>query len=179
MATSPDRDAALPADRTGSGPARHWVGFFGLAAAIIVADQVAKAWVVGSFQAGKPVSVLGDFVRIWYVQNSGGLFGMFRDQALLFAVASVVVIGLIVWYHGHALASSGWLATLALGLLLGGAVGNLIDRVHLGYVVDFVDMGIGAWRFYAYNVADSAISVSILLLLLMALVPRRRPAAPA
>jgi len=175
---SPDRDVALPARRARSGPVRHWIAFFGLAAAIVVADQVAKAWIVGSFELGRPVAVLGDLVRIWYVHNSGALFGMFRDQALLFAGASIAVIGLIVWYHGHALASSGWLATLALGLLLGGAGGNLIDRVRFGYVVDFVDMGIGSWRFYTYNVADSAISASILLLLLMALVPRRGPATP-
>lgn len=175
---SPDRDAALPAQRARSGPARHWIAFFALAAAIVVADQATKTWIVGSFELGKPVAVLGEFVRISYVHNSGGLFGMFPDQALLFAVASLAVIGLIVWYHGYALASSGWLATLALGLLLGGAVGNLIDRVRFGYVVDFVDMGIGPWRFYTYNVADSAISASIVLLLLMALLPRSRPATP-
>jgi signal peptidase II len=114
------------------------------------------------------------------VANTGALFGLFRDQAVLFAALSIGVIALIVWYHGHAVADSGWLATVALGLLLGGAAGNLIDRVRLGHVVDFVDMGFpGGWRFYTWNVADAAITISIVLLLLMALIPPMRREARA
>ena len=64
------------------------------------------------------------------------------------------------------------MTTVALGLLLGGAIGNLIDRLRYGYVVDFVDMGIGEWRFYTYNVADAAITTAIVLLLAMAVFPR-------
>jgi signal peptidase II len=89
-------------------------------------------------------------------------------------------MALIVWYHGRAVAGSGWLATVALGLLLGGAVGNFIDRARLGHVVDFVDMGFpGGWRFYTWNVADAAITISILLLLLMAILPPLRREAAA
>jgi signal peptidase II len=91
------------------------------------------------------------------------------------------VVALIVWYHG----SSGrnLLLSVALGLLLGGALGNMIDRLRLGYVVDFVDLGIGNIRFYTFNVADSAISGAILLLILLALVPglghaKDEPATP-
>ncbi len=78
-------------------------------------------------------------------------------------------MALIIWYHG----SSGrnTLLSVALGLLLGGALGNLIDRLRLGYVVDFVDIGIGDLRFYTFNVADSAISGAILLLILLAVLP--------
>jgi len=186
---------------------RHRAAFFGLAAAIVVADQLSKAWIVagfpfgepvevlgawvriwfvanngalfGLFRAGfpfgEPVEVLGAWVRIWFVANNGALFGLFRDQALVFAALSVAVMALIVWYHGRAVAGSGWLATLALGLLLGGAVGNFIDRIRLGHVVDFVDMGFpGGWRFYTWNLADAAISTSILLLLVMAVLPPGR-----
>jgi signal peptidase II len=71
----------------------------------------------------------------------------------------------------HARAGRNLLLTIALGLLLGGALGNFGDRVRLGYVVDFVDMGIGAWRFYTYNVADAAITVSILSLIGLSLFP--------
>ena len=159
---------------------RHRAAFFGLAAAIIVADQLSKAWIVAGFPFGEPVEVLGAWVRIWYVANTGALFGLFRDQAVLFAVLSVAVMALIVWYHGRAVRASGWLATLALGLLLGGAVGNFFDRIRLGHVVDFVDMGFPAgWRFYTWNLADAAISASILLLLLMAVLPSRRREARA
>jgi signal peptidase II len=156
------------------------VAFFGLAAGLVVADQVSKAWIVGGFPFGEPVEVLGAWVRIWYVANTGALFGLFRDQAVLFAALSVAVMALIVWYHGRAVLGSGWLATLSLGLLLGGAVGNFIDRIRLGHVVDFVDMGLpGGWRFYTWNLADAAISTSILLLLLIAVLPPGRRGARA
>ena len=159
---------------------RHWAAFFGLAAAVVVADQLSKAWIVAGFPFGEPVEVVGAWLRVWYVANTGALFGLFRDQAILFAALSIAVIALIVWYHGRAVAGSGWLATLALGLLLGGAIGNFIDRVRLGYVVDFVDMGLpDGWRFYTWNLADAAISTSILLLLLMAVLPPRRHEARA
>jgi signal peptidase II len=159
---------------------RHWIAFFGIAAAVIVADQLSKAWVVANFTFGVPVDVIGEWLRILYVKNSGALFGLFRDQAALFAILSIGVIALIIWFHGHAVRGSGWLATIALGLLLGGAVGNLVDRVRFGHVVDFVDMGIpGGWRFYTWNVADAAITISILLLLLMAILPPARREAAA
>ena len=159
---------------------RHWAAFFGLAAAVVVADQLSKAWIVAGFPFGEPVEVVGAWLRVWYVANTGALFGLFRDQAVLFAALSIAVIALIVWYHGRAVAGSGWLATLALGLLLGGAIGNFIDRVRLGHVVDFVDMGLpDGWRFYTWNLADAAISTSILLLLLMAVLPPRRHEARA
>jgi signal peptidase II len=151
----------------------HWIVFFLLAAGIVIADQVLKSWVVASFRPGEITQILGDTIRIWFVQNTGALFGLFADQAAVFAALSIGVVALIVWYHGHAMRSYGWLATVALGLLFGGAIGNLLDRIRLGYVVDFVDMGIGNWRFYTYNVADSAITMSLALLILMALWPRR------
>jgi signal peptidase II len=84
-----------------------------------------------------------------------------------------VVIGLIVVYQWREGSRSAWPLALALGLLLGGAVGNFIDRVRLGGVIDFVDMGIGSWRFYTFNVADSAISTSLLLFILIGLFGER------
>ena len=155
---------------------RHWIAFFMLAAGIVIADQVAKAWVVSTISFGSVVRVVGDYVRIWPVHNTGALFGLFPDQAILFAALSIGVVALIVWFHGQSVVTNGWFATLALGLLLGGAVGNLADRLRLGYVVDFVDMGVGNLRFYTYNVADAAISASLVLLILMAFWPsRKRP----
>jgi len=155
---------------------RHWIAFFMLAAGIVIADQLTKAWVVSTVSFGSVLPVFGDYVRIWHVHNTGALFGLFRNQAVLFAALSIGVVALIVWFHGRSVVTNGWFATLALGLLLGGAVGNLADRLRLGYVVDFVDMGVGDLRFYTYNVADAAISASLVLLILMAFWPsRRRP----
>jgi signal peptidase II len=82
---------------------------------------------------------------------------------------SIGVTALIVYYHRRA--GRGILVTVALGLLLGGAIGNLLDRLNHGYVVDFVDMGIGTWRFYTYNLADASITTAIVLLLAMAVLP--------
>jgi signal peptidase II len=155
---------------------RHWIAFFLLAAGIVIADQVTKSWVVANVAFGAVLPIFGEYVRIWTVHNSGALFGLFGNQAVVFAALSIGVVALIVWFHGRSVVTNGWLATLALGLLLGGAVGNLADRLRLGYVVDFVDMGLGDLRFYTYNVADAAISVALVLLILMAFWPsRRRP----
>jgi len=147
----------------------RWAIFLGLAAAVIVADQALKSWIVANYAIGVVTPIVGDNARIWIVHNNGALFGLFRDQALLFAAFSFGVIAVILWYQSRA--GRNLVVTLALGLLLGGAVGNLADRLRLGYVVDFVDIGIGAWRFYTFNLADSAITGAVLLLLLLAIVP--------
>ena len=144
--------------------------FFGLAAVVIVVDQLSKAWLVSAVDPGEAIRVIGDYLRLIYSQNSGALFGLFQDQAILFGLVSIGVIGLIIWFHG----SSGrnTLLSIALGLLLGGAIGNMLDRFRFGYVVDWVDAGIGNVRFYTFNVADSMITLSILLLIAIALFPQ-------
>ena len=154
----------------------RWAIFLGLATIVVIVDQLAKAWLVSILAPGERLPVVGDLLRLVNSQNSGALFGLFKDQALLFGIVSIGVVGLIVWYHG----SSGRnpLLSVALGLLLGGALGNMIDRLRLGYVVDFVDAGVGDLRWYTFNVADAAISGAILLLILVALRPATGSAGP-
>ena len=166
---------ATPAEVSGS--RRRWPLFVALAAFVVVADQLAKGLVTSSLRPGESVQVIGDLARIVFGQNTGALFGLFKDNALMFGVVSIVVIALIVAYHGRATPSL--YLTITLGLLLGGAVGNMIDRLRLGYVVDFVDVGIGSLRFYTFNVADSAISLSILLLFVAAVRPSVVEGKPA
>lgn len=146
-----------------------WPQFVLLAGAIVVLDQVTKTLLVGALRPGESTSVVGDLVRFVHAQNTGGLFGLFRDGAPVFAIASIGVIAMIAWYHGRS-GRSPYL-TLTLGLLLGGAIGNLLDRLRFGYVVDWVDAGIGGLRWYTFNVADAAISGALLLLILLALRP--------
>jgi signal peptidase II len=136
---------------------------------VLVLDQLTKAWLTSFLAPGESVDVLGDLVRLVHARNAGGLFGFLQGQALPFAIVSMVVVGLIVLYHarGH---RDPYLS-ITLGLLLGGALGNLTDRIRLGYVVDFVDAGIGSLRWYTFNVADSAISVALLLLFAAAIWP--------
>jgi signal peptidase II len=165
-ATSGSVDAAGP---VAAGRRPHWVAFLGLAVVIVAADQLTKAWLTSFLAPGQSVQVLGDWVRLVHSQNNGGLFGLLRGQAAVFGLVSLVVVALIVIYHGRA-APSRYLS-ITLGLLLGGALGNLIDRIRIGYVVDFVDAGIGDVRWYTFNVADTGISFAILLLLAASLWP--------
>ncbi len=155
--------------------------FLGLGAAVVLFDQASKAWVNASFALSRasgavaaplaaPTPVLGDFVRIAKGYNNGAIFSLFGSSASIFAIGSLVAIAVIIWFEVARGGRTSWWVTIALGLLLGGATGNLIDRVRLGYVIDFVDMGIGTWRWYTFNVADAAISVSIVMLLLAGLV---------
>ena len=150
---------------------RRWIVFAAIAVGVVVADQLTKSYVVSNYPPDRPVQVIGDWLRIWYIHNSGAVFGLFAHQAGLFAIATLAIVVVIIWFHARTAASGGWIATVALALLLGGAIGNLIDRLRLDYVVDFVDMGVGAWRFYTYNVADAAVSTSIVMLLFLAFMP--------
>jgi signal peptidase II len=124
---------------------------------------------VANVSPGEVVQVVGDYIRLIFSQNSGALFGLFRDNALVFGFVSLAVVALIIGYHARA--GRSLYLSLALGLLLGGAVGNLADRLRLGYVVDFVDIGLGSLRFFTFNIGDSAISLAILMLIAAALFP--------
>jgi signal peptidase II len=164
------RSEPMVAGETIGTPARpHWVIFLGLATAIVLIDQLTKAWLVSFLSPGESVDVLGDLVRLVHSQNAGGLFGLLQGQAVPFGLVSLVVVGLIVLYHAKTPPNR--YISITLGLLLGGALGNLIDRLRIGYVVDFVDAGIGNLRWYTFNVADTAISFAILLLLAASLWP--------
>ena len=144
-----------------------WGPFALLVALIVIVDQVTKAWIVGTLTGGRVTNVVGDLVRLIYTENSGALFGLFQGQVAPFAVLSLLVIGFIVVFHARS--GHNPYMTLTLGLLLGGAIGNAIDRFRLGFVVDFVDAGIGSVRFYTFNVADACISTAVLLLFATAL----------
>ncbi len=146
-----------------------WIPFLGLALAVIVVDRLTKAWVMATIEPGTAIRLVGDALRLIYSRNDGALFGLLGSAAPVMAVVSLGVIGLIVWYHARS--GRSLLLSSALGLLLGGAIGNLIDRIQLGYVVDWVDMGIGTVRFWTFNIGDSAITCAILLLLFIALKP--------
>ena len=114
----------------------------------------------------KPVDIVGNWLRIDLIHNKGGLFGVLQGSAVAFAVVTIVVVVVLVALEiGSGWRS--WLVTITLGLLLGGAIGNFIDRIQFGYVVDFADIGIGSWRFYIFNLADAAVTVSILLMILI------------
>jgi signal peptidase II len=149
----------------------RWVAFAAIAIGVLLVDQLSKQWLVATLpNAGDTLVVIQNLLSVVHGQNSGALFGLLPQSALAFAIVSLIVVVLIVVYHRAA--GRGYLTTIALGLLLGGAIGNLLDRLRLGYVVDWIDMGIGDWRFFTYNVADASITIAILILIGLALIPR-------
>ena len=148
--------------------------FLGVAAAVVVLDQLTKRMAEERLERSGvrsvPFPVLSDYFRFTYVENRGAAFGLLQDQTAFFVLVGVIVIGVIAASYRY-LPRSGFMLHLALGLQLGGAIGNLIDRVRQGYVVDFVDFGYQSNWWPVFNVADSAIVVGVALLALNALSP--------
>jgi signal peptidase II len=134
----------------------------GVAVAVFVLDRVTKAWVTENIPLNTVRPVIGDYVRIVHAQNTGAAFGLLPERTTLLSVLSVLAVLAIVYYYRQ-IASSSSLVSATLGMQLGGAFGNLLDRITQGYVVDFVDVGVGEIRFWAFNVADSSIVVGIIL----------------
>lgn len=138
-----------------------------IAALIIVADQLTKILVIGAFQLGdvRPITGFFDLVR---AHNYGAAFSFLHGasgwQRWFFLGLGLVAAGFIIWMlrrHGHQ-KMFGW----ALTLILGGALGNVIDRAIHGYVVDFIQVHAGGWYFPAFNIADSAITLGAITLIL-------------
>ena len=109
------------------------------------------------------VDVIGSVVRFSLSHNTGAAFGVLQNQWILYLVIAAVVLVVSVGYYRY-LPRSNWLLTVCLGMQLGGAIGNLIDRIQHVYVVDFIDVGIGSARWPWFNVADSCIVVGIIAL---------------
>ena len=137
--------------------------FFLTALLVVVADQLSKMWIRSNLDVEELLFELG-FFRLTHIQNTGAAFGLFRDQS--FALTIVALVGIVVLllyalliYRRFPILDN-LLGKSALGLVLGGTVGNLIDRLHLGYVTDFIDVGF--WP--AFNIADSAIVVGVIML---------------
>ena len=146
-----------------------WGLFIVLVGLIIAIDQATKAWIASELSGGRTIVFLDGALRLIYSENNGALFGLFRGQVAIFALLSLAVIAMIVTFHARSGRSA--YMTLTLGLLLGGAVGNALDRFRLGHVIDFVDGGLGTTRFFTFNVADACITGAILLLFLVAIRP--------
>ena len=147
-----------------------------VAAVVVLLDQLTKAIVQSSMSLHQTIR-LGPFVDLVYLRNPGAAFSLLRDAPAffrlpLFIVVTVVVAGALVAYLRSTPPEQTWIVT-ALGAILGGAVGNLICRVRYGEVVDFVFLHWGEWYWPAFNVADSAISVGAVVILLSSF--RREP----
>lgn len=158
--------------RAATHPSVPWLA---LALVIAVADQATKAWVQAALSAYEPVAVT-PFFNLVLVHNTGAAFSLLAGaggwQRWFFIVLTVAIAAaVIVWVVRSS--AEGYRATpLALSLVLGGAVGNLIDRLRFGHVIDFLDVHAGGWHWPAFNVADAAITGGAILLVALALTGR-------
>jgi signal peptidase II len=146
------------------------MSFYLIALGIILLDRATKLVIIQTLRLGQGIPVIPGFFDIVFVLNPGAAFGLLAtlsDQVRnpLFILISILAVVLIVFYHTRYLRSHR-LVSFALGLVLGGAVGNLIDRLYYGMVVDFLDVHAGPYHWPAFNVADSAISVGVSLMIL-------------
>jgi len=136
---------------------------------VVVFDQFTKIWVRESFvYGGEPQVVLPGFFNLVYVRNPGAAWGMLGGQQVILILLSIVVLVLLAVFHRRVLNPT-LDHRIALGLILGGILGNLIDRIKFGWVTDFLDFHIGTHHWPSFNVADSAICIAVGLYLLSSL----------
>jgi signal peptidase II len=155
----------------------RWL-MLGIAASVILLDRVTKLWIIAHIRTGQSIILIPKVFRLSHVLNTGAAFSMFegstsplmvRNLLVGFSMLAVLVVLALLWRMGRHLT----LTSVALALILGGAAGNLYDRMHFHYVVDFLAVRIWNYDWPDFNVADSAIVVGACLLLLEMLKPQR------
>lgn len=155
--------------------------FLAVAAATLLLDQLTKVLVRAQMELHATYPLLGDFLRLRHVRNSGAAFGMFQGSRYLFiaiSIASVIAVIYLIRSGRYRFRGS----QVAFGLVMGGALGNLVDRCLIPEVTDFIDMGIGPHRWPTYNVADIGLTLGVAYLALAFLTggwEQRSGAAPA
>ncbi|HUP19538.1 MAG TPA: signal peptidase II [Gemmatimonadota bacterium] len=132
---------------------------------ILALDQLTKAWVRAELTIGEPVRVVGDWVRLLYTHNEGAAFGLHvgRYSSVVFLVLAVVASAAVLVLYLRT-SPDRRLERVSLALILGGALGNIVDRVRWERVVDFIQVGVGGHYWPIFNVADSAVTVGAVLL---------------
>ncbi len=142
---------------------------------VVILDQCTKVWVREAFiYGGEPQIVLPGFFNLVYVRNPGAAWGMLGGQQVILILLSVVVLVMLTFFHRRVLNPTTD-HRIALGLMIGGILGNLIDRIKLGWVTDFLDFHMGTHHWPSFNVADSAICIAVSLYLLSSLWHTRHP----
>ncbi len=142
--------------------------FFFIAAAVLLLDRLAKWSVASNIRPHNSISVIPGCFQLTHVENTGAAFGLFAESTaqwkigalVSFSIIALMVVSALLWKHSHSLSTT----TIGLSLILGGATGNLWDRMMTGHVVDFLDFYVGSYHWPAFNVADSAIVIGAILL---------------
>ena len=141
-----------------------------IALAVVVLDQIVKAIIRREIELNESIPVIPGFFDLTRVHNTGTAFGFmnatdFPFKTVILACIAIGALAALAMYAAT-LPADQWLARIGLALILGGAAGNLIDRITEGYVVDFVDLYWSGWHFWAFNVADASITVGVALMIL-------------
>jgi signal peptidase II len=175
MRSSTSQDGSISLSRNRNSSLAHALIIAITAIAVLAADQYSKAWIVRTcasiqqYQRSCRVIIPG-LLNWTYEQNVHGAFGLFGNSAVLLIGMAIVVL-VVFWFSFRDAAARSRTVRIAFGMIVGGAIGNIVDRLHYGYVVDFIDF----YRIWPniFNVADSCITVGVGLLLLSSLVTRR------
>jgi len=174
------RPGEVPTTGGGSAPAEPGVDkrllLLGVGGIVLLLDFLTKQWVVGALTMHYPQPIIGEFLRFTYTHNPGAAFGInIGEHSRLFFLALSVVALLVLGWMYRATPRRDLLRLTALALVCGGAVGNIVDRLRYeAGVVDFIDVGLGGYRFWIFNVADSAVTVGAVLLLISFYLEERR-----
>lgn len=131
---------------------------------IIGLDQMTKFLVVRNMEEGESIPVLGEFLKITSHRNSGAAWGMFQNQMLFFYIVTIIVLVILVYVYIKE-AKNNLLLQVAIAALFAGSLGNFVDRIFFREVVDFVDVLIISYDFPIFNVADSALTIGVILMI--------------
>lgn len=154
-----------------------------VAVVVVILDQITKAMIRPAFALHQSREVIPGFLDLTRVHNTGAAFGMlnsvdFPFKTVVLSIVAAIALGGVAWYAAT-VPLTDRLARLGIAGVLGGAIGNLLDRARSGYVLDFVDAYWGDWHFWAFNVADAAITVGVIFMILDILgVGKRRASNP-
>ena len=166
MSNVKSNDGADPSTQQSSSMRKY---FLVIAIVVLALDRLTKWAVASNIAPGGSVVVVPGFFSLTHVQNTGAAFGLFADYSaqwkigalVSFSIFALVVVSALLWKHSHSFTTT----TVGLSLILGGAMGNLWDRMMAGRVVDFLDFHVGSYHWPAFNVADSAIVIGAILLI--------------
>ena len=135
----------------------------------IILDQLTKLWAASVLKNGSSIKIIGDFLRFTYAENRGAAFSILQDQRIFFIITTVVMLVILAYIYFNTKNITN-LSKLAIAMIAGGATGNFIDRVRLGYVVDFIDVRFGnLYNFPIFNAADSFVVCGTILMIFLIL----------
>jgi len=149
--------------------------YYAIAVAVFFMDYFSKKIISRNVDVNtETIPVIGDFFVISHIRNRGAAFGMLQEQRLFFIVITIAVVAGILWYLHRSYKTGSLLLMIALAVILGGAVGNFLDRARHGEVVDFLQFNFGSYTFPLFNLADTAICVGVALVILDALLSTKQ-----